>query len=232
MVEDMRPPVRYEAFWIPGLDNDDIDRDESLALGFEWLGSAERQYGGNGIIVMYAKRMVGNAPLLSQAASRWEFVSLRSRGSFRERGPVLTIWPSRETLELAEQKAFGSALCVIPGSLFDVSPWIRRTSAQGLVEGIDVDPGETLSPEIQKRLDSALFFGGRKNFLGGGEKEVMIRALREIAARPDAPSRAAAEAYLQESGETGASGVKRAGKWYEEVRARKRHRDYGGRTIH
>lgn len=228
----MKPPAhRYDAFWVPGLDNDDIDRDDSLRVAFRWLDQAERDHGGKGVIVMYAKKMMNNAPLLSRAAGRWEFFSTRSRGHYRDGGPVLTIYPNDETLELAEHKAFGSALCVVPGSLFDVSPWIRRTNAQCLIEGFDVQPGEAVPEDIAKELDHVLFFGGHNNFLGGGEKEVTIRALKDIARRPDAPSREAIEAHMRQSGETAASGVQRAGKWYDEIRAGKRHRDYRGQII-
>lgn len=231
----MKPPVhRYEAFWIPGLDydRDGFDRDDGLEVAFRWLDHAERQYGGEGIIVMYAKKMMSNAPMLAEAASRWDFVSTRARSGYRyDGGPVLTVWPDDRTLELAEHMAFGSALCVIPGSLHDVSPWIRRTSAKCLVEGLDVEPGTSLPEEVRKRLDSVLSFGGHNSFLGGGEKEITIRALKEIARRPDAPSREAIEAYMHQSGGTAASGVQRAGKWYDRIREGKSHRDYRGRTI-
>lgn len=229
----MKPPAqRYDAFWVPGLDNNEIDRDDGLAHAFAWLREAEQNYGGTGLIVMNAKKMVGNAPMLGQSARRWEFLSPLSDGSHRRRGgPVLAIWPSDRTLELAEHKAFDSALCVLPGSLFDVSPWIRRTGATCLVKGFDIEPGEELPKDIAKRLDGVLSFGGHNNFLGGGEKEIAIRALKEIAVRVDAPSREAIEAYLYHSGETAASGVQRAGTWYDEVRQGKRHRDYRGEII-
>lgn len=106
----MTATQRYEAFWIPGLE-DDIDRDQGLAYGYKWLIDAESRYGGTGVVVMYAKQMVGNAPMLAQFAARWQFYSVRSRGYGRGgKGPVLAIWPTDRTLELAEQLAFGSAL--------------------------------------------------------------------------------------------------------------------------
>jgi hypothetical protein len=222
---------RYEAFWIPGLE-DDIDRDQGLAYGYQWLIDAERKYGGTGMVVMYAVRMVGNAPLLAEFAARWEFYSLRSRGyGRRSKGPVLAIWPTDRTLEFAEQLALGTALCVIPGTSYDSLPWIRRTGARCLVEGFSVAPGQTLPDDIGKTLDSLLSFGGHNEFLGGGEKEMTITALRKIAARPDAPSREAVEEYLAGSGQTRSGGVHRAGEWYDEIRRGKRHRDYRGRVI-
>jgi hypothetical protein len=129
----MTTSTKYEAFWVPGL-GDDVDRDESLAVGLGWLAEAEREYCGHGVIVMYARKMMGNAPLLAQAASRWEFVSPRTRGS-PGRGPVPCVWPPDDrVLELGEFMATRSALCVIPGSLYDISGWVRRTGAECLVE--------------------------------------------------------------------------------------------------
>lgn len=116
------------------------------------------------------------------------------------------------------------------GSLSIASRARRKISSHSLVEGFDVAPGEALPEDIAKELDRVLFFGGHNNFLGGGEKELTIRALKEISRRPDAPSREAIEAYMQQSGEPAASGVQRAGKWYDEIRAGKRHRDYRGQT--
>lgn len=228
----MTAAQRFEAVWIPGLDSD-LDRDDGLRLGLRWLAETERTDGGVGVIVMYAKQMMGNAPLLVQAAGRWEFVSPRSRSqSRRGGGPVLAIWPPDDrTMELAEQLAVRSALCVIPGSLFDVDAWIRRTGARCLVDGVTTAPGPTLAAEIRKSLDHMLFFGGHNSFLGAGEKEDAIRRLHEIARRPDRPSPAAIEEYLRASGKTDGDGASRAGKWYGEVLDGKRHRDYRGRVI-
>jgi hypothetical protein len=224
----------YEATWIPGLDHD-IDVDESLAVGFRWLAEAERMHGGRGIIVMYAKQMMGNRPLLGQAAGRWEFVSPRSRsqsGWPGGRGPVLAIWPPNDqTLELAEQLAFGSALCVISGFNYDISPWVRRTGARGLVEGFSSTDAPDLPEDVKESLDHMLSFGGHNSFLGAGAKEDAIRRLREIARRRDRPTREAIEEHLRASVETDGDGAQRAGKWYEEILEGKRHLDYRRRTI-
>lgn len=218
--------------WVPGLDHD-IDQDESLKIGFRWLAEAERKHGGVGVIVMYAKQMMGNAPLLAQAAGRWEFVSPRSRSrSPRGRGPILAIWPPDDrTLEFAEHLAFDSALCVISGRLHDISAWIRRTGARCLVDGFAATDAMALPEDIAKSLDHMLFFGGHNHFLGGGEKEDAIRRLREIARRRDAPTREAIEEYLRASDTTDGDGAQRAGKWYAEILEGKRHRDYAGRII-
>jgi hypothetical protein len=224
----------YEAVWVPGLD-DEIDPDESLSIAFAWLSKAERSHGGRGVVVIYAKKMVQNRPLLADAATRWEFVSPRSQshlGLPRDGGPVLAIWPPDDrTLELAEQLAFRSALCVVPGSLYDISPWIERTGARCLVEGYAKGSPTELSKEVAESLRHMLFFGGHNGFLGGGEKEDAIRVLQEIAQRRDRPSREELEAYLRASGQTDGDGAQRAGKWYAEILAGKKHRDYRGRVI-
>ena len=220
----------YDAAWVPGLEHG-IDRDESLAVGLRWLADVERQHGGAGIVVMFAKSMIQNAPLLAQAAGRWEFVSPRSSRP-RGQGPVLAVWPPDDrTLEFAETLAVGTALCVIPGSLFDISPWIRRSGAPCLVAGFEAGEAANLPEDVTRSLDSMLFFGGHNGFVGGGEKEDAISRLRDIATRPDAPSREDIEEYLRASGSTHAKGVERVGKWYSDILEGRRHRDYRGRVI-
>lgn len=220
--------THYEAFWIPGLENDDIDPDDALELGFGWLRQAERKHGGAGVLVMNASLMRRNRPLLADAP--WDIVSPRSQrpgGS----GPVLAVWPVSKTLELAEYLAFGTALCVIPGTLFEIAPWIRRTGATCLAEGFMVEAGEQMSAEVRERLDHMLSFDGHNGFIGAGGKEYTIRTLREISLRPDAPTSDAIEEYLAGSGETTADGAARAAKWYDEIREGKRHLDYARRRI-
>lgn len=223
---------RYVAYWVPGLD-DEIDPDDALRLAFSWLDHEERARGGAGIIVMFAKKMMGNRPLLGAAAGRWDFISPRSRGRWpRGTGPVLCIWPPNDdTLELAEQLAHGSALCVIPGSLYDVAGWIARTKAQSVVQGASARLVPDLPEDMAESLRSMAWFGGHNAFLGGGEKERAIRVLNEIARRRDRPSRESLETFLRSCREVEHDGASRAGKWYEEILQGKRHRDYAGRII-
>lgn len=220
--------TNYEAFWVPGLDDNNVDPDDALTVAFQWLRGAERKHGGTGVLVMNAVLMRRNRALLGSAP--WEIVSPRSQRP-RGQGPVLAIWPEARTLELAESLAFGTALCAIAGTLFDISPWIRRTGASCLAEGFEVAAPVSLHKETADSLDHMVFFGGHNSFLGGGEKEVAIRTLREIAHRRDAPSREAIEEYLRSTGKTDSDGAERAGKWYDEIRQGKRHRDYAGRII-
>src|SRR5664280_1367645 len=48
--------------------------------------------------------------------------------------------------------------CVIPGSLLDVSPWIRRTRARCLVAGFVVDAADSLPADVSRRLDHMIAF--------------------------------------------------------------------------
>ncbi len=220
--------LNYEAFWVPGLDNDDMDPDAALSLGFRWLREAETKHGGAGVLAMHAGSMRHHRPLLARAP--WQIVSPRTNRP-HGRGPVLAVWPPARVLELAEYLATGTALCVIPGSLFDIMPWIRRTEATCLAEGFDVASAPVLPAEVREALDHMLNFGGHNGFLGGGEKEYTIRSLREILRRPDAPSADAIEEFLAGSGKTNAKGAARAAKWYEEIGEGKRHLDYMRRPI-
>jgi hypothetical protein len=225
--------ARYDAFWVPGL-NDDGDPDDALRVALSWLRDEERLRGGSGVIVMYAKKMMGNHHRLAWAATHWPFVSTRSSsGGWPEvRGPVLCVWPPNDaTLELAEQLAVGSALCVIPGRTYDLAGWMARTGAKPLVAGAAARPIPALSDAAMKALESLASFGGHNEFLGGGEKEDAIRTLHELARRPDRPSREAIETFLRSSGEVHGDGPSRVGKWYDEVLAGKRHRDDAGRVI-
>lgn len=170
----MRKVANYDAFWVPGL-GDELDQNASLKLGFDWLRQAERDHGGSGVIVMYAKSMAGNSPMGGRAASRWEFVSPRSQRP-SGRGPVLCIWPPDDrVLEFAEDLAFGSALCVIRAYVYDIAAWIERTGARPLAQGYDEEEKPSLPEEITRLLDSSLFFGGSNGFVGGGEKEISSR---------------------------------------------------------
>ena len=220
-------PDLFDAFWAPALDSD-MHPHDSLEAAFEWLRGAERRYGARGVLVMNASSMRRNNRVLETAP--WEIVSTRSRYQ-GERGPVLAVYPTDRTLEYAEVLARRSAICVIGGSSLDVSPWIRRTGAICIVDGYEVDLAEHLPAEVMESLDQMVDWGGHNNFLGPSDKPDAIRRLREIASRPDAPSREAIESHLRTNGGTASDGVTRAGQWYDEIRRGTRHRDYRGQEI-
>jgi hypothetical protein len=135
-------------------------------------------------------------------------------------------------LELAEMLALDSSLCVIAGFKYDISPWVEKANAVCLVDGYEDElTAPALSREVRKLLDGMLSFDGHNGFVGGGGKEDAIRTLQTIAAMPDRPTPQAIGGYLMASGETDADGAERARRWYEEILAGKRHRDYRGRII-
>jgi len=224
----MKPRSNFEAYWLPAFDSN-ADPDEVISIGFDWLRRAEREEGVRGVLAMHASSMRQNRPILGTAP--WTIVSPRSRDAYRTCGPVLAIWPSVRTLELAEHMAAGSRLCVIPYEMTDIAPWIERTGATCLLEGFDAPTRAPLAAEVEEELRHVLSFGGHNGFLGGGEKEVAIRAFHRISRMSEAPSRIALESFLRATGEVDGDGAERAGNWYEEVRAGKRHRDHRGQTI-
>lgn len=225
--------VRYEAVWAPGLaQTDTLDEDDvSLGAAFEWLADAERRFGKPGQIVMYAKQMVDHRTLLGRAAQRWALHSTRSHRGWH-RGPTVAVWPPNDaTLELAENIAGDTGLCVIAGTLYDIGPWIERSAAQPLVFGYEAPSIAGLPSQVRERLDGMLSFDGHNSFLGGGGKEDAITTLQDIARMSPRPTREDIEAYMRASGQTDGSGAERAGKWYGEILDGKRHFDYRRRVI-
>jgi hypothetical protein len=76
-----------------------------------------------------------------------------------------------------------------------------------------------------------LHFDGHNAVIGGGGKEAAIRCLQDIARMTPRPTRADIEGYLRASGETREPGPERAGAWYDEILAGKRHLDYRRQII-
>jgi len=224
----MKPASTFDAYWLPAFDSD-ADPDEIIAAGYRWLQQAERAAGVRGVIAMHAAQMRHNRPILGEAP--WEIVSPRSRGSYRTGGPVLAIYPPERTLELAERMAAGSALCVIPYLTVDIAGWIERTGASCLVDGFAAPAREALAPAAEEELRHVVSFGGHNGFLGGGEKQIAIKAFHRIRWMAGRPSRSGIEDYLRSTGEVDSEAVARAGKWYEEVLAGKRHRNDRGEII-
>lgn len=222
--------IGFEAYWVPGL-SDGIEQEESLQAALEWLSAAEGRFHTTGRIVMYAKKMMGNDPILAEAAQRWEFVSRRSQPRAAS-GPVLCVWPpDLATLEFAEHLAAGTGLCVVRGH-YDLGAWVERTVASCLLEGWTAPQEQTIPKETRRLLDGMIDFDGHNGFVGAGGKEDAIRTLRAIA-RSAASSISADELaeYLVTTGGASAEGVRRARKWYEEILAGRKHRDYRSRII-
>lgn len=220
----------YVAAWIPGLKSD-FDRDDALRLGERWLRSVA---GVNGrIVVMNAKKMSGNNALLARLRGSFEFVSPQARyPSAQKPLAVLAIYPTNDTLDLAGQLALRGALCVIPGTIDDLTGWITRTRAVNLAAPTEEPPAmPTLPEEVRSELDRILFFGGHNGFLGGGEKERCFRGIREFERLPDTPAPEAVETYMLSTGKVRADGARRFRAWYEGALSGKRFKDCRGRYI-
>lgn len=223
----MTIPDRYDAFWIPG--PDDYDMDDGLHLGYRWLDSV--QVTGEKVVVLYARKMVSNRRTLG-LADRYHVVSPRGHHiPYTSAGPVLAVWPTAETLELAQQLADGTALCVIPYR-HDVTWWITRTGAINLLAP-DQEPPKLapLGSPVTDTLDSILQFGGHNSFVGGGEKEDAVQDLRAMLSDGHRPDPADIEAYARASGETDVEGARRLRGFYEKILDGRQLRDHRGRAI-
>lgn len=227
MLTAMKPSSNFEAFWLPAFDSD-ADPDDVIAAGFEWLRSQEASRATRGVLAMYAAQMRRNRPILESAP--WEIVSPRSRPR-PYRIPVLAIWPDAKVLELAGFMATGAALCVIPYESADIAAWIERTNATALAPDFEAPHRSPVPADVEDELRHIVEFGGHNGFLGGGEKEVAIRAFHNIQRMRVTPTREAIEDYMRSTGGVNEDGVVRAGKWYEEVLEGKRHLDYRRQVI-
>lgn len=78
---------------------------------------------------------------------------------------------------------------------------------------------------LVRQMFARLDLEPRRNALGSGP------TLREIELGSGAPSSETVAEYLAGSGQATAKGATRAAKWYDEVRAGKRHLDYARRLI-
>jgi hypothetical protein len=222
--------VRFEAFWIPGL-NTDFDPDRALSIGFRWLDDAS--YGRRRVVVLNAANMLGNRPALARAADRYSVVSPRTRDQPRGRGnAILAVWPTMQTLALAEGFASEGGLCVIPDSLDDVTVWVSRTRAVNLADPKSGPAAPlALGWDVTNVLNSLLGFDGHNGFYGAGGKEQAVRDLRAMIAADHRPKPDEVEAYAIASGETHHRGAAHLREIYEGVLAGRRFRDSGGRVI-
>ena len=225
---------RYKSYWLPGLDNDDVDPDEVLHSAFAWL---EREpCSGERLVLMNTLGMIRNRPFLTQASAPYTVVSPKARRRIakarRRENAVLAIWPSHETLELADNLAGGGSLCVIPGSFDDLSHWIRRTSADALWNtDPPTDHSLELDESVRRALDSIIAFDGHNDFLGAGGKEEAIRRLRAIIRDGHRPEPTILESYVLTKGVRSFKGASRLREWYEGLLTGRRFYDYARRPI-
>ena len=227
----MAIPTRYQAAWVPGF-NTDFDPDTAIALGERWLFSRADVKGR--IVVMNAAKMAGNRPSLARLAGRVPFVSPQTR-SWLPDGPlaVLAIYPTNKTLHFAEARALDGALCVIPGTIDDVTSWVARSQAINLAAPDELAPAlPAIDPEVKEILDGTISFGGNNDFYGGYEKDRAVRDLREIVAARRGLTPEALEGYALSTGEVRTpDGAARLRQWYEGVLAGKRYKGERGQWI-
>ena len=225
---------RCNSYWLPGLDNNDVDPDEVLDSAFGWLRT--EPCSGERLVVMNTLRMTENRPFLARASAPYNVVSPRARQRIgaapRTGNVVLAIWPTHETLELAERLARDGSLCVVPGSLDNVSPWIRRTSAHALWDtGPPTDDTLQLDEPVRSVVDSIIDFDGHNDFLGAGGKEQAIRGLRAMIGNGHRPDPSAIENYVLARGTRSSKGARRLREWYEGLLQGRRFYDYARRPI-
>jgi hypothetical protein len=218
----------YDAYWLPGLESE-FDDDEAVDLGLDWLESVDCP--GPGVIVMNAVLMQSYRSQI--ANSGFPIVSPQSRA----RAPggigkaVLAVWPDGRTLDMAERLATRGALCVIGGTLFDLRPWIKKSTATALVDGEALDPMNELDPMVTAALDGTLFFGGHNRFTGSHEKADAVRRMRMFLAAGHRPQPDEVEAYALASGETDHRGAAKLRGFYEGLLEGRGFRDSSGRPI-
>ena len=225
---------RCKSYWLPGLGNDDVDPDEVIHSAFAWLRT--EPCSGERLVVMNTLGMTENRPSLAQASAPHTVISPRARqriGAARRTGnAVLAIWPTHETLELAEGLARDGSLCVIPGSVDDVSHWIQRTSAHALWDVAPPnDDALRIDEPVRSVIDSIIAFDGHNNFLGAGGKERAIRRLRIMIGDGHRPDPSALENYVLARGTRSFKGARRLREWYEGLLQGRRFYDYARRPI-
>jgi hypothetical protein len=227
----MNPHQRYDAYWIPGL-NADVDDDKALETGFRWLASVSCD--GQRIYVMNARDMLTTRHA-ARFTTRFILATPQTRNDriTRSRNAVLAVWPVQRTLDFADGLALGGSLCVIPGTIDDMKPWVARTAAQNLWEP-DAPPEAMakLPEEVRSVLDHIITFDGHNNFIGAGGKENSIRHLRALVRDGYRLDPLDIENYVLASGRIRShEGAKHIREWYEGILAGKSFRDYAGRRI-
>jgi hypothetical protein len=153
MTTDLTASVRYRAAWVP---DDDPERpwDDAVALALRWLDSEAS--GGPVVLVTHSFDNVspGNRPLARFTRGR-NHITPRSGPASAPRGPVLAYAPSPEALELAMNRARGSALCVVETRSTPVHGWALVTGAVNLLTGAV----EVLDGRLRKPLERLKFYG-------------------------------------------------------------------------
>lgn len=220
----------YEAFWLPAFESD-FDPDEVLGAGGAWLRDAE--FPGGPVIALHAAKMRDNRPSLASLASRFPVVAptTGNRG-FGGSHAVLAVWPSKRSMEVAKEMASpNGGLCVIPYLDKEWRSWIAAHRAIDLLKPNDEPEMLDLPAEVRKTLDSIILFDGHNGFGSAEGKIDAIRNLRAMVADGHRPTPADVEAYAHASTDVIRGGGANLRSYYEGILARKKFRDYRGRSI-
>jgi hypothetical protein len=174
---------QYDAFFVP----EEVDPDEAIALGIRWL----LQQPGEPLILLHAKNMIDNNPLLGAAARRYG-IAFEAPGTLwgkgLKTGAVLAAWASDKVLRCIDDRlAFrAQAVCVIGWRPNDPNhaAWISARGARDLRDdsplGTPVEEIVT-DPVVRIALDEAERFVNHNNMLVQAEdKSYLIRTFQEL----------------------------------------------------
>ena len=220
----------FDAYWLPGLDTD-YDMEAVVDAGASWLAGVNCS--GRRILALHAKSMTGNNRALTRAGQRFLVAGTRTQNGlpFYLPNAVLAVYPDTKTLDMAQRLALGGSLCVIPGGLTGIGPWLKATAARSLIDADDTIEVQPLSSEVRKALDSIIEFAGYNGFVGGYDKKVTVERLREMVRSGHRPSPEDVEAYVYASGGTDSGGAGRLRGYYEGILEGRQLRDYTRRPI-
>lgn len=173
---------RYEAFFVPP----ETDSDRGVALGLKWL----LEQPGDRLILLHAKKMIDNNPLLGRAAReynlRYEAPNTVWNSGWRG-GPILAPWASDKVIRCIEDELTqATAVCVIGwrGDDPNHQGWVAARQA------IDLDTGASLGkrpedlvadPVVRLAFEEAERFVNHNNQLAQAEdKAYVVRTMQEL----------------------------------------------------
>lgn len=173
--------LTYAAFFLPG--PDDLDPDEAMRLGLEWLVSEP----GQPLVVLHAKKMATNNRLLAEGIRRHgiRVDSPRASGGRPSAGvAILAPWASEEVLRFIDDELSGQAtgVCVIGWRQGAHDRWIAARGAVDLRTGERIGSGVLVSdPVVRLAIDEASETINHNNALVQAEdKAYVVLTLEEL----------------------------------------------------
>lgn len=172
--------ISYEAFYLPGPHA--LPTDQALALGLKWL-LAEA---GSPLIVLSAKKVVRNNPLLESAVAQYRLPVVAPPYLWDANwsgGSILAPWASERALTgIADQLANRvNAVCVIGWVEGGHDTWITGTGARDLRHPDQPKPEATLDPVVEIAMEHASASINHNNALVQAEdKACVVLTLQEL----------------------------------------------------